>query len=99
MGTQGPVFVDVKLTVTLPPHAEKRLRAETPDLAAAVREGFLVNLYRRGMLTHSELGEALGLDHLQTDALLKRNTVTEQATLTDEKSDANRGGEVRLDRA
>ena len=80
--------MDVKLTVDLPPDAEKRLRAESPDLPAAVREGFLVNLFRRGMLTHLELGQALSLDRFQTDALLKRQEV-----------DADLHGEVQLERA
>jgi hypothetical protein len=87
--------MDVKLTVELPPEAEKRLRAENPDLPAAVREGFLVNLFQCGILTHSELGQALGLDPLKTDALLKRNTVTGQA-MTHEEADIDLGGDVRL---
>ncbi len=88
----------VKLTVELPPEAEKRLRAENPDLPAAVREGFLVNLFQRGILTHSELGQALGLDPLKTDTLLKRHTVTLQA-LTHEEADSDLGGDVRPERA
>ncbi len=50
--------MDIKLTVELPPDAENRLLAESPDIPQAVREGFLVNLYRRGMLTHAELAKA-----------------------------------------
>jgi hypothetical protein len=97
-GLWRPIFKDVKLTVTLPRDTEKRLRAENPDLPAAVREGFLVNLFRRGKLTHSELAKAFGLDPHQTDAVLKRNTVNEQATLTLEKSDVDRGAVVRPER-
>ena len=85
--------MDVKLSVELPPDAEKRLRAESPDLPAAVREGFLVNLFRRGMLSHFELGQALGLDRFQTDALLKRHALTRQEV------DTELHGEVQLDRA
>jgi hypothetical protein len=51
------------------------------------------------MLTHSEIGQALGLDPFKTEALLKRHTVTEQATFTDEKIKSDRGGDVRLERA
>ncbi len=80
--------MNVSLTVELPPDAEKRLRAENPDLPAAVREGFLVNLFRRGILTHRELGEALGLDRFETDGVLKRHQVTEQS-LTHEEIDAD----------
>ncbi|MFO0890010.1 MAG: hypothetical protein U0790_12835 [Isosphaeraceae bacterium] len=71
--------MDVQLTVELPPETENRLLAESPNLPSAVREGFLVNLFRRGMLSHHELGRALNLDRFETDALLKRHTVTEQA--------------------
>ena len=58
-----------------------------------MREGFLVNLFHRGILTRSELGQALGLDRLQTDALLKRHTVTEQV-LTHDEADTDLGGDV-----
>src|SRR5260370_33441609 len=90
--------MDIKLAVDLPPDAKNRLLAESPDLTQAVREGFLVNLYRRGMLSHVELGKALGLDRFQTEALLKRHTETEQA-LPDEEVDADLGGAIRLERA
>lgn len=80
--------MDVSLTVKLPPEAEKRIRDESPDLPAAVREGFLVNLFRRGILTHDQLGQALGLDRFETDATLKRHQVTEQS-LTHEEIDAD----------
>jgi len=80
--------MNVNLTVELPPDAEKRIRAESPDLPAAVREGFLVNLFRRGILSHYQLGQALGLDRFETDATLKRHQVTEQS-LTHEEIDAD----------
>jgi hypothetical protein len=89
--------MNLKLTVNLPPAAEERLRAESPDLPAAVREGFLVNLFRRGILSHAELGDALGLDGVETDALLKRHQVSEQA-LTHGAVDDNASGDVRLER-
>jgi len=79
--------MDIVLTVELPPDAEKQLRTEYPNLPAAVREGFLVNLFRRGILTHYELGEALGLDRFETDGVLKRHQVTEQS-LTHAEIDA-----------
>jgi hypothetical protein len=89
--------MDIKLTVDLPPDAKNQLLAESPDFPQAVREGFLVNLYRRGMLSHAELEKALSLDRFQTDALLKRHTVTEQAC-TDE-AEADLGNAIRLERA
>ncbi len=47
-----------------------------------------INLFRRGILTHHEFGQVLGLDRFETDALLKRNDVTEYA-LTREDIDAD----------
>lgn len=78
----------VNLTVELPLDAEQKLRAESPDFTTAVREGFIVNLFRRGILSHFELGQALGLDRFETDALLNRHQVTEQS-LTHEEADAD----------
>ncbi len=80
--------MNVSLAVNLPPEVEERLRAESGDLSSAVRESFAVNLFRRGILTHHELGQVLGLDRFETDALLKRNGVTEYS-LTHEDIDAD----------
>jgi hypothetical protein len=90
--------MDFKLTVELPLDTENRLLAESGDLPQAVREGFLVNLFRRGILSHFELGQALGLDPLQADDLLRRHTVAEQA-LTHQQDPAALGGAVRPERA
>ena len=64
--------MNISFAVSLPPEVEQRLRAESGDLSSAVRESFAVNLFRRGILTHHELGLVLGLDRFETDALLKR---------------------------
>ena len=80
--------MNITLAVNLPPKVEERLRAESGDLSSAVRESFAINLFRRGILTHHELGQALGLDRFETDALLKRNDVTEYS-LTHEDIDAD----------
>jgi predicted HTH domain antitoxin len=78
----------ITLTVNLPPEIEQQLQAESGDLPSAVRESFAINLFRRGILTHHELGQVLDLDRFETDALLKRNDVTEYA-LTHEDIDAD----------
>ena len=80
--------MNISLAVNLPPEVEGRLRAESGDLPSAVREAFAINLFRRGILTHHELGQALGLDRFETDALLERNDVTEYS-LTNEDIDAD----------
>jgi predicted HTH domain antitoxin len=80
--------MNLSLTLNLPPEVEERLRAESGDLSSAVRESFAINLFRRGILTHHQLGQVLGIDRFETDALLKRNGVTEYS-LTHEDIDAD----------
>jgi predicted HTH domain antitoxin len=80
--------MNISVIVDLPPQVEERLRAESGDLSSAVRESFAINLFRRGILSHHELGQVLGLDRFETDALLKRNEVTEYS-LTHEDIDAD----------
>jgi predicted HTH domain antitoxin len=80
--------MNISVAVNLPPEIEDRLRAESGDLSSAVRESFAINLFRRGILTHHALGQVLGLDRFETDALLKRNDVTEYS-LTNEDIDAD----------
>src|SRR5271157_6436556 len=71
--------MNISFDVNLPPDVEERLRAEAPGLSAAGREAFAVDLLRRGILTHHGLGQTLGLNRFETDALLKRHRVTEQS--------------------
>ena len=52
-------FMNVSVTVELSPDAETQLRTAYPDLPAAIPKGFLVNLFRRGILTYRELDEAV----------------------------------------
>ena len=80
--------MNITLTVCLPPEIEEQLQAESGDLSSAVHESFAVNLFRRGMLSHHDLGQVLGLDRFETDALLKRNNVTEHS-LTHEDIEAD----------
>lgn len=67
----------MQLTVTfdLSEELERRLLAETPDLEAEVEEVFAVEMFRRGLLSHTELTKLLGLDRHETDALLQRYRV------------------------
>ena len=80
--------MNIKLTVNLPPEVEQQLQAESGDLSSVVRESFAINLFSRGILAHHELGQVLDLDRFETDALLKRNNVTEY-TLSHEDIDAD----------
>jgi hypothetical protein len=83
MGKQG-VIMNISISVNLPPYVEQRLRAESSDLSAAVREGFAVELFRRGLLTHFGLGQVLDLDRFEIDTLLKRHGVAEYSPTHDE---------------
>ncbi len=80
--------MNINIAVNLPPNVEERLRAENGDLSTAAREAFAIELFRRGILTHYDVGQSLGLDRFETDALFKRHKVTEHA-LTHEDVDAD----------
>lgn len=80
--------MNVSVAVNLPPEVEDRLRAESGDLSAAVREGFLLDLFRRGLLTRHGLSQALGLDRFETFSLLKRHQVFD-GTLTHDDVEAD----------
>jgi predicted HTH domain antitoxin len=72
----------------LPPDVEQRLRKETPDLSEAVKEAYVLELFRQGKLSHYELSKVLGLDRFETDAYLKKHKVFEgSVTLEDLESD------------
>ncbi len=65
------------VTIQLPPDVEQRLRAAMPDLDAELKEASVIELFRRGKLSHHELSLVLGLDRFETDAYLKRHNVYE----------------------
>jgi hypothetical protein len=65
------------VTFQLPEDVEQRLRAQRQNLDADAKESFLVDLYRRGELTHFALSQALGLDRFETEDLLHKHNVTE----------------------
>src|SRR2546422_5531174 len=72
----------------LPPDVEQRLRQETPNLSEAVKEAYILELFRQGKLSHYELSKVLGLDRFETDAYLKKHNVFEGSlTLQDLEAD------------
>ena len=78
------------VTLELPGELERRLRAKTPELGDDVRQVYAVELFRRGVLSHFELGRMLELDRFETDALLKRYQVSEHGlTHRDVDADVN----------
>jgi len=64
------------VTIDLPPDVEQRIRAERTNLNVEATEAYLVDLYRRGILSHLHLARSLSLDRFQTDAFLQRHGVS-----------------------
>lgn len=81
--------MSLNVTLDLPDDLEEKLRRETADLAADVKEAYALELFRRGRLSHCELSRVLGLDRFETDAYLKRHNVFE-GSLTMADLDADR---------
>jgi predicted HTH domain antitoxin len=76
------------VVLDLPADLELKLRQETADLDADVKEAYALELFRRGKLNHYELSRLLGLDRFQTDAYLKRHNVFEGSlTMADLEAD------------
>ena len=71
--------MNLTIAVDLPAEVEQRLHREMTDLAEFAREAVAVQLFRDGKLAHYGLGQTLGLDRFETDALLKRYRVEEGA--------------------
>lgn len=69
--------MSLSVTFDLPSEVEDRVRAQTPNLNADVKEAYALELFRRGKLSHYELSLALDLDRFETDAYLKRHNVLE----------------------
>jgi predicted HTH domain antitoxin len=85
---EATMNVNIAIALNLPPDVEEQLRVESGDLSTAAREAFAIELFRRGILSHCGLGQSLGIDRFETDALLKRHNVTEHA-LTHDDVDAD----------
>ena len=79
----------MNVTLDLPADVEERLRQQTPNLDAEVKEAYALERFRQGRLSHAELTRVLGLDRFETDAYLKRHGVFE-GSLTMADLDADR---------
>lgn len=77
-------MVALTINLKLPTEVEERLRNEHPDLDADAAEAYAIDLFRRGLITHYELGVALGIDRFAADALLKRRGVFEHSVTYEE---------------
>jgi len=74
----------MSVSFQLPPDLEQHLRRDLPNLDAEAKEALLVDLYRRGKLSHHALSQALGLDRLDTEAVLHKHHVTEDLGTVDD---------------
>lgn len=63
----------------IPQDVAVQLRSAGSDLNQLAKEFLLVESFRRGLVTHAQLSQVLGLDRFETDALLKRHQVTEHS--------------------
>jgi predicted HTH domain antitoxin len=78
----------LNVTLDFPADLEEKLRRETPNLDADVKEAYALELFRRGRLSHYELSRVLGLDRFETDAWLKRHNVFDGSlTMADLEAD------------
>ncbi len=76
--------MSLKVTLDLPADVEERLRRESVDIDADVKEAYVLELFRRGKLSHYELSRVLGLDRYETDAYLKQHNVFEGSLTMDD---------------
>jgi hypothetical protein len=78
----------MQITLDLPPDVEKRLLCEVRNIDVEVKNAYVLELFRRGLLSHYELAQILGLDRVATDAYLKQHGVFEGSlTLADLEMD------------
>lgn len=61
----------MSITFELPEQIESDLTKQYGDLSSAAKEAMLLEMYRRGVLSHRQLADGLGLDRASTNALLK----------------------------
>ncbi len=80
--------MSINIILDVPPDVEEKLRRDSKDLAADVKEAYALDVFRRGKLTYLELSHVLGLDRIETDGWLKRHQVAEHSpTAMDLESD------------
>lgn len=75
------------VTFQLPSDLEQSLRHEVQNVDAEAKEALLVELYRQGKLTHTQLSQALGLGRIETEGLRKKHHVIHDLPTTEEISE------------
>lgn len=79
----------------LPDELERKLRAQSSDLESEAKAAYGLELFRCGKITHYELSQILGIDRIETDALLKKHNIYE-GSLTRDDLEADRQTLERL---
>jgi predicted HTH domain antitoxin len=79
--------MNILVNMDFPSEVEQQLATERERLSAVAQEAIAIELFRKGLLSHAQLSQALDLDRFETEALLKRYQVTEHA-LTHAEVDA-----------
>lgn len=68
----------------IPSVIENRIRSEGRDPNLVAKQAAMVELYRKQVISHGELAQALGLSRCDADSLLKQHGVTEDLVGPDE---------------
>ena len=84
------------ITFDIPDNIEQHLAAAGSNVDAAAKEAVIVELYRRGQISHGALSECLGLSRHEADALLGRHHVTEDLLTPEEYGEQMRALRARL---
>jgi len=68
---QGKEFMAATVEISVPDSLIKALGAKPEELPRQTLEALIVQAYRKGQITHAQVGELLELDRWATDAFLK----------------------------
>ena len=79
----------------IPPDIEQELSPDGVDPNGEAKEAYLVELYRQDRITHHQRAEALGLNRIETDGVLKRYKVSPGITAEEMRAQAAALREVR----
>ena len=84
------------ITFDIPDNIEQHLAAAGSNVDAAAKEAVIVELYRRGQISHGALAECLGLSRHEAADLLGRHHVTEDLLNLEEYGEQMRALRARL---
>lgn len=80
----------MSITFELPTQIESDLTKQYGDLSAAAKEAMLLEMFRRGVLSHRQLADCLALDRAGVNTLLKsRGIWTASPSLAELQSDSD----------